>query len=1283
MLVGPGTYEENVSFEGKRIALLSSFGASSTTIHSVNQNEATVLFTSNEPKGAILKGFTISGGGRGGVYCKGSSPSVLNNIISGNRSTEINDGGGINLKNTSAALVKGNVIHDNHSASSGYGPAIHVGDDTTGSQSDTISFNVMYNNTGFWDVRVLGAVHDLQIHNNTIQVTTYGGIAGYYPEGGNADIRNNIVCNAPYYGITGYAGVVSYNCAFSNGTNFDGPLGIGNITLDAQLVNLTQRDFRLTRTSPCVDAGDPNPIYDDADGSRNDMGAIPYLRPPKTLRVPSQYAAIQMALDSSIDDDTVLISDGTYREHITLFAKKLIIKSAGGYQGCQVVSDTSRAISIFGPSTVTIEGLSITGRQTNTTSYQVYGGGIYAENSDLTIVDSWVRGCSVNAEYGQASGGGIYASNCSVSLIRSVIRGNFAGALGNATGGGIYCVGHLLIDLCIIDSNFSGYPGSLPSYHGGGSHSSGGIYSVGDSIEILRSTISFNSCGGSSLDKAEVGGILLAGNHATVEYDSILFNSSSGAAIDPTSEWGYSSWGGGLKATGDSSLISHNIIRGNSVSMGNHYRWPSTLRDLRGGGAFLSGAGNEFSYNIVSKNVVASTWDFPSYSSASVVSYGGGLYASGENRIFGNTFFGNVAGFQGLIWAGKVRLPVSTSELLKAYGGGSFIDGASMMAQNLFEANSTGGLCTGASDSLGCSTANLGAAVYAATSSTSCNTYFQNSGGDEWHGSASESDRNQNPLLCDTTIGDFRLKSSSPCLPANNSCGVQIGAFGVGCQNAAPVITSADATSINEDARLLYRATANDPDGPSLTFTFLNHPSWLTSDADSIYGTPHYPVHDTSFSVIASDGFLADAQVVNVTVHQLTPEVRVLRVDADTLNLHVTNFTPQFNWHYFDPTGSSPQTEFEVAVGIDTNWTYAEMWNPAPFISADSFVQYAGVPLLRGHTYYLRLRAYSGTHWSPWREGSFRQNSVPSIPVAKGPIDDQVVGCTPILWVNNATDAEGDPLSYDFDGYHDSACTSGPAISLTKVPGAADSTGGHIPAALSENCRYHWRSRSFDGYEYSDWSTYSTFVVDGTPEPPSAVTLISPPAPDGKPVLTMLPTLKWTPASDPDPYDTVKYRVELSLSSNFSLVFAKDSLLANSFKVLDSLQFGTHYWWRVSSRDKTSLVTMCQAPVDFWTWALGDVNSSHMTDLGDLSMIVSYLTGAGATISPKMVGDLNGDCKIDLADLSRLVNYLTGGSTRLVAGCQATGQRAGEIVDTTTRKLEPSADSGNMKVSEK
>jgi hypothetical protein len=43
----------------------------------------------------------------------------------------------------------------------------------------------------------------------------------------------------------------------------------------------------------------------------------------------------------------------------------------------------------------------------------------------------------------------------------------------------------------------------------------------------------------------------------------------------------------------------------------------------------------------------------------------------------------------------------------------------------------------------------------------------------------------ESPVFCDPATGNYRLTWGSPCLPENNSCQVQIGAFGLGC--GAPV----------------------------------------------------------------------------------------------------------------------------------------------------------------------------------------------------------------------------------------------------------------------------------------------------------------------------------------------------------------------------------------------------------------------------------------------------------------------------------------------------------------
>lgn len=87
---------------------------------------------------------------------------------------------------------------------------------------------------------------------------------------------NNIISGALGRGIacTGTPAALSYNLVNgSSGADYDGCApGQGSVSLAPLFVNGSGSDYHLAVNSPAIDAGDPNPAYNDADGGRADMG---------------------------------------------------------------------------------------------------------------------------------------------------------------------------------------------------------------------------------------------------------------------------------------------------------------------------------------------------------------------------------------------------------------------------------------------------------------------------------------------------------------------------------------------------------------------------------------------------------------------------------------------------------------------------------------------------------------------------------------------------------------------------------------------------------------------------------------------------------------------------------------------------------------------------------------------------------------------------------------------------------------------------------------------------
>jgi hypothetical protein len=288
IIVAPGYYYENMNFLGKEVVVKSDGGRDVTFIDPQNPNIAIVTFENEENYNTILDGFTIRNTNDAyGILCHNSSPIIQNCDIS--NCNHNGDGAGIFCRN-SFAIIRYNTIHNNHGTKTGGGIS------GTGTPGPEISFNEIYSNISphGQGIGFFGPSSGINIHHNIIRDNSGNGYGAIYINGSECDIINNtivnnnngidilngsginifnnIVTNNDGAGIIPSQAIYDYNNVWNNNShNQPGPNGISE---NPVFIDSANNDFGLHANSPCINTGHPDPVYNDPDGSRNDMGAL-------------------------------------------------------------------------------------------------------------------------------------------------------------------------------------------------------------------------------------------------------------------------------------------------------------------------------------------------------------------------------------------------------------------------------------------------------------------------------------------------------------------------------------------------------------------------------------------------------------------------------------------------------------------------------------------------------------------------------------------------------------------------------------------------------------------------------------------------------------------------------------------------------------------------------------------------------------------------------------------------------------------------------------------------
>jgi len=248
-----------------------------------------------------------------------------------------------------------------------------------------------------------------------------------------------------------------------------------------------------------------------------------------------------------------------------------------------------------------------------------------------------------------------------------------------------------------------------------------------------------------------------------------LASGESGEISNLTFANGDFGFGGSIFVVGGSPLITDNVFTDNVGTRGGAI-------NVRGGSPVIQR--NTFDSN------VASDW-------------GGAIYIdrAGSGVIDNNTFAGNDGSFGGgAIYVEQQDITI-TNNLIRdnqATAGAIYALAATGVVEgNTIAENRVGGGAIYLSASTPLLSRNLvaftgpGAAMICqsgAVPTVGCSVYWGNAGGDDVCGTDVGDNLVADPKFCGAYLsGNYTLRSDSPCAVAHSACGLQIGAFGVGC----------------------------------------------------------------------------------------------------------------------------------------------------------------------------------------------------------------------------------------------------------------------------------------------------------------------------------------------------------------------------------------------------------------------------------------------------------------------------------------------------------------------